>query len=164
MKVSSKRLLLWKNNSSLFWRTNCHGLLILRPFSPGKISPFSKTLLTFRIRAQTENVLFGDIEFALNKTVEERLWTHVHYRVIDDYRKRLVNVSFLFLVFGPNIQHEKQYGVSRPVENRKLIDHYTRFLKDCTNYYRMVIQKLVSNFNIVELHPIVSQFKLDGNI
>lgn len=45
------------------------------------------------IRQQTENVLFGDIEFALSKTVEERLWTHIHYRVIDDYRKRIANVS-----------------------------------------------------------------------
>ena len=45
-----------------------------------------------RLRAQTENVLFGDIEFAQSKTVEERLWTHVHYRVIDDYRKRIANV------------------------------------------------------------------------
>ena len=65
--------------------------------------------------------------------------------------------------FSSNIQHEKQYEVSRPVEYRKLIDHYTRFLKDCTNYYRILIQKLVSNFNIVELHPIVSQFRLEGN-
>jgi hypothetical protein len=46
-----------------------------------------------RLRAQTENVLFEDIEFAQNKTVEERLWTHVHYRVIDDYRKRIANVN-----------------------------------------------------------------------
>ena len=45
-----------------------------------------------RLRAQAENVLFGDIEFALSKTVDERLWTHVHYRVIDDYRKRIASV------------------------------------------------------------------------
>ena len=56
--------------------------------------------LICRIRQQTENVLFGDIEFALSKTVEERLWTHVHYRVIDDYRKRLANVCLLsFLTY-----------------------------------------------------------------
>jgi len=47
-----------------------------------------------RIRQQNENVLFGDIEFALSKTVEERLWTNVHYRIIDDYRKRIANVCF----------------------------------------------------------------------
>jgi hypothetical protein len=48
-----------------------------------------------RIRQESENVLFGDIEFALNKTVDERVWTHVHYRVIDDYRKRIANVSLI---------------------------------------------------------------------
>jgi hypothetical protein len=42
-----------------------------------------------------ENVLFFDIEYALGKTVEERLWTHVHYRVIDDYRKRISSVILL---------------------------------------------------------------------
>ena len=54
--------------------------------------PPNKPLICDSIRQQTENVLFGDIEFALSKTVEERLWTHAHYRVIDDYRKRIANV------------------------------------------------------------------------
>src|SRR5271154_5718513 len=91
-----------------------------------------------RLRAETENVLFGDIEFAQSKTVQERLWTHVHYRIIDDYRKRMANVLSHFSVL---IQREKQDAVSRPVETRKLIDHYTRFLKDTTNFYRIFIQK-----------------------
>ena len=45
-----------------------------------------------RICKQTEDVLFRDLEYALNKTLEERLWTHVQYRVIDDYRKRIAAV------------------------------------------------------------------------
>jgi len=48
--------------------------------------------LTFSIRSQTEAVLFADIEFARAKTVEERLWTHIHYRIIDDFKKRIASV------------------------------------------------------------------------
>jgi protein SMG7 len=43
-----------------------------------------------------------------------------------------------------------------------LLDHYTRFLKDTTSFYRSLIQRLVSHFNVVELHPIVAQFQLPG--
>ena len=117
--------------------------------------------LTFSIRSQTEAVLFADIEFARTKTIEERLWTHIHYRIIDDFKKRVANVKPPFamgIVF--DWEHEKSYGTSRPVEFRKLIDAYTRFLKDTTTFYRVLIQKLVSHFNVVELQPIVAQFNL----
>ena len=60
--------------------------------------PPQTSLIRGSIRQQTENVLFGDIEFALTKTVEERLWTHVHYRVIDNYRKRIANVFSVFIM------------------------------------------------------------------
>jgi hypothetical protein len=49
------------------------------------------------------------------------------------------------------------------VEYRKWIDNYTRFLKDTTNFYRTLVQRLVSHFNVIELHPIVKQFKLQGS-
>src|ERR1700737_139888 len=52
--------------------------------------------------------------------------------------------------------------MSRPVEYRKWIDSYTRFPKDTATFYRTLVQRLVSNFNVVELHPIVKQFKLQG--
>ena len=75
----------------------------------------------------------------------------------------------LYLYFPPesthlSFQHDKEYGTSRPVEHRKLIDHYIQFLKGTTNFYRTFIQRLVSHFNIVELHPIVKQFNLEGTI
>lgn len=46
----------------------------------------------YRIRQQAEDLLICDIEYALSKTIEDRLWTRVHYRVIEDFRKRMANV------------------------------------------------------------------------
>jgi hypothetical protein len=52
--------------------------------------------LTIRIRQQLEDIMMLDIEYAVQKNIDESLWTHVHYKVIDEYRKRIVAVfSFL---------------------------------------------------------------------
>jgi hypothetical protein len=46
-----------------------------------------------------------DIEYALSKTVEERLWTNGDYRVIEDYKKRIANVRSCDVVNGSMKEH-----------------------------------------------------------
>lgn len=115
------------------------------------------------IRAHTQTILFADIEFAREKTLDEKLWTNVHYRVIENFKKRIAAVQFA-MSEEPDRQHERTYETSRPVEFRKLIDSYTRFLKDTTTFYRVLIATLVSQFNIVDLEPIVTQFQLPFDV
>lgn len=53
-----------------------------------------------------------DIEYPVQKNIDETLWTHVHYKVIDEYRKRIVAVFLSYTALLTNsmknsiIQHD----------------------------------------------------------
>jgi hypothetical protein len=96
-KLFQETLALEKQFKSLLERQTPYAVDVTNLLQTYPLPP-NEPLICDSIRQQTENVLFGDIEYALSKTVEERLWTHVHYRVIDDYRKRIANVCLIYCV------------------------------------------------------------------
>ncbi|KAL7274634.1 hypothetical protein RUND412_002466 [Rhizina undulata] len=110
--------------------------------------PVGRTLehATTQLREAYENIVFVDLEYALECDVEGRIWTN-NYKVIERYRK-ILN------------QFRDTNGKKKPVEHRKLQTSFVNFIKQTTRFYRSFIQKLVAYYGVYELEWVVRKFNL----
>ncbi|EEH46095.2 uncharacterized protein PADG_02245 [Paracoccidioides brasiliensis Pb18] len=107
-------------------------------------------LAKFRIACQ--NAIFQCFENGTESaslSVERRLW-EIHVKINTRFRKLLSR-------FRDSDAQKK-----RPVEKRKLQNHYLNFIKSSQRFYRGYIQHLVSRFNIIpELDKLAKELKFE---
>ena len=99
-----------------------------------------------RLQDAYECVIFQDYAFAQANCLEDRMWNRFH-RIIEEYRKNLT-------------QFKELHGRKRPVELRKLQDAFVGFIKQTTRFYRSLVQRLISHFQLRELEWVVTKFHL----
>ncbi|KAK9470281.1 uncharacterized protein V1510DRAFT_286904 [Dipodascopsis tothii] len=99
-----------------------------------------------QFREAVEGALFDDIVAARQANLEESLWLYAHYAVIRYFRRKIAKME--------------GSAKTRPVEARKLQDKFVRFIKDTSAFYLRYIQHLASYFQLRELEPVLSRFRL----
>ncbi|KAI1180437.1 hypothetical protein F4777DRAFT_316019 [Nemania sp. FL0916] len=99
---------------------------------------FEETELTMaEYRLACMKVIFHDFEYAIEKKVENSLWS-CHVYLNGEYRKTLTRLN----------------APSQAVQRRKLDKLYRNFLKTSEQFYFVYIQQLYSRFPIPELQQI----------
>ncbi|KAI9103168.1 hypothetical protein DFS34DRAFT_355216 [Phlyctochytrium arcticum] len=103
----------------------------------------------FRLRDELQNLIFFDFEFAQTKDIEAVLWK-THYRVIDDFRKALKEIT----------SRVRRAGRSNSIPNEKrdlraLTGAFRTFLAEAIAFYLRFIWRLSQAFALSDVQTIV---------
>jgi hypothetical protein len=102
-----------------------------------------------RYRIACEKFLLTDLVQAEAKSTEFRLW-NIHGKINNRYRARLA-------------KFRNAKGSRRVVERRKLESRYLAFIKSSMRFYRLYIQRLVTQFSgPKEVLQVAHSFHSDG--
>ncbi|ORX89026.1 hypothetical protein K493DRAFT_72545 [Basidiobolus meristosporus CBS 931.73] len=90
-------------------------------------------ILRSRIKTLYEQIVFLDYEFASIKEVEMNLWKTVFYKVIEDYRRKLRQIS------GER---------TKSSELKRVKNSFRSFLQEAAGFYVFFKQRLASEFQL----------------
>ncbi|KAJ3279734.1 hypothetical protein HK104_001190 [Borealophlyctis nickersoniae] len=113
-------------------------------------SPFEKDVANLRIKLRDayEQIVFLDFDLALSKDVESNLWKIAHYKIIEEFRKRLKAAS-------NGKRGSRSLSAEERREMRVLTASFRSFLTEANGFYIAFIQKLKNRFGLERVDKIV---------
>lgn len=105
-----------------------------------------------------EEIIFRDYEFALQNDIEHQLWKSVFYKLIEVYRRKLREVSFIFNIFHTisclkvekKLINLSKIKSTEDIEMNKVkyCNILQNFLEEAVQYYQNLIQNLQNEFHL----------------
>ncbi|KAI9205637.1 uncharacterized protein BJ171DRAFT_501072 [Polychytrium aggregatum] len=128
----------------------------LRSMIKDDISIFDKAInqLRLELRGNIESLILREFELALSKDLEATLWKVIHYRVIDEFRKKHRHLSS---------QKKPSASAARDGrELRQLTAQFRSFLTESEGFYLDLIVKLAARFRLQPVtDKVIVPFRMD---
>ncbi|TPX66358.1 hypothetical protein SpCBS45565_g04507 [Spizellomyces sp. 'palustris'] len=121
--------------------------------------PFQEDVQTVRsrLRGELQDVIMLDYDLAATNDAEANLWKLVHYKTIEEFRKKLKEATSRARRAGRSISAEDRK------ELRVLTSSFRNFLADATVFYLRFIWRLTHHFSLHTVELIVLK-KLDFDL
>ncbi|KNC99523.1 uncharacterized protein SPPG_04914 [Spizellomyces punctatus DAOM BR117] len=121
--------------------------------------PFQEDVQTVRsrLRGELQDVILLDYDLAATNDAEANLWKLVHYKTIEEFRKKLKEATSRARRAGRSISAEDRK------ELRVLTSSFRNFLADATAFYLRFIWRLTHHFSLHTVELIVLK-KLDFDL